>query len=126
MHANAKLGLAGRHALVSGIAGGLSIRAAAVAFNVSPATAHRWWRRWSRAGSRGRVRDITGTTRGRQRSCPGRLERRLSIARVAGNHARDMSVIVRTKPAGDLANGLGKPFSRRAAAAPKDPYIPMA
>jgi hypothetical protein len=41
-HRNAKLGLGGRCALVGAIEGGLSIRAAAVRFNVSPATAHRW------------------------------------------------------------------------------------
>jgi transposase InsO family protein len=46
LHANAKLGLAGRLALVRAIEGGLSLRAAAVVFNVSPATAHRWWHRW--------------------------------------------------------------------------------
>src|SRR5947208_13495921 len=52
LHANAKLGLAGRLALVAAVEGGLSLRAAAAAFNVSPATAHRWWHRW-RAGGRG-------------------------------------------------------------------------
>jgi transposase InsO family protein len=41
-HRNAKLGLAGRYALVSAIAG------------VSPATAHRWWRRWLEAGEEAR------------------------------------------------------------------------
>jgi transposase len=46
LHANAKLGLAGRFALVRAIEGGLSLRGAAVAFRVSPATAHRWWHRW--------------------------------------------------------------------------------
>jgi transposase InsO family protein len=46
LHANAKLGLAGRFALVRAIEGGLSLRAAAAAFSVSPATAHRWWHRW--------------------------------------------------------------------------------
>src|SRR5713226_8615248 len=45
-HANAKLGLAGRYALVSAVEGGLSLRQAAAVFNVSPATAHRWWHRW--------------------------------------------------------------------------------
>jgi transposase len=49
LHANAKLGLAGRLALVSLIAQGVTLRAAAAAFNVSPATAHRWWHRWSDA-----------------------------------------------------------------------------
>jgi transposase InsO family protein len=49
LHANAKLGLAGRLALVRAVEGGLSLRAAAVVFNVSPATAHRWWQRWQAA-----------------------------------------------------------------------------
>ena len=47
LHANAKLGLAGRLALVRAIEDGLSFRAAAAAFSISPATAHRWWRRWT-------------------------------------------------------------------------------
>jgi transposase InsO family protein len=46
VHRNAKLGLAGRFALVSAVEGGASLRSAAAAFNVSPATAHRWWHRW--------------------------------------------------------------------------------
>jgi transposase InsO family protein len=48
-HRNAKLGLAGRRELVLAIAGGCSIRQTATTFNVSPATAHRWWRRWREA-----------------------------------------------------------------------------
>jgi transposase InsO family protein len=52
LHANAKLGLAGRLALVSAIEGGCSLKAAAAAFNVSPATAHRWWHRWLDEGRR--------------------------------------------------------------------------
>src|SRR6267143_1076986 len=44
-HRNAKLGLAGRYALVSAVEGGLSLKQAAACFNVSPATAHRWWHR---------------------------------------------------------------------------------
>jgi len=48
-HRNAKLGLAGRRELVLVIAGGMSIREAAARFNVSPATAHRWWERWRTA-----------------------------------------------------------------------------
>ena len=45
VHANAKLGPAGRLALVEMIDGGVALRAAAAAFNVAPATAHRWWHR---------------------------------------------------------------------------------
>jgi transposase len=52
LHANAKLGLAGRLALVRAITDGLSLRAAAAAFAVSPATAHRWWHRWLEGGQR--------------------------------------------------------------------------
>jgi transposase InsO family protein len=54
LHANAKLGLAGRFALVQSIESGCSIRAAAVRFAVSPATAHRWWSRWREAGEQAR------------------------------------------------------------------------
>jgi transposase InsO family protein len=50
LHANAKLGLAGRLALVRAIEQGLSLKAAAAVFNVSPATAHRWWHRWLEGG----------------------------------------------------------------------------
>jgi transposase len=50
LHANAKLGLAGRLALVRAIEDGLSLKAAAAAFSVSPATAHRWWHRWLDGG----------------------------------------------------------------------------
>jgi hypothetical protein len=46
LHGNAKLGPAGRFALVQAVEEGCSIRAAALRFSVSPATAHRWWRRW--------------------------------------------------------------------------------
>jgi transposase InsO family protein len=44
LHANAKLGLAGRFALVKAIEQGMT----------SPATAHRWWHRWLEAGEEAR------------------------------------------------------------------------
>src|SRR5262245_26841787 len=50
LHANAKLGLAGRLQLVLAIESGATMRAAAAAFGVSPATAHRWWHRWVDGG----------------------------------------------------------------------------
>jgi transposase InsO family protein len=46
LHANAKLGLAGRRELVLAIEKGMSLKQAAACFAVSPATAHRWWHRW--------------------------------------------------------------------------------
>ncbi len=54
LHANAKLGLAGRLALVRSVEEGQSLKQAAAAFNVSPATAHRWWHRWLEAGEEAR------------------------------------------------------------------------
>ena len=55
VHGNAKLGLAGRYALVCAIGEGMTLKAAAAAFSVSPATAHRWWHRWLEAGEEARA-----------------------------------------------------------------------
>ncbi len=49
VHANAALGPAGRLALVEAIESGMTQKAAAAAFCVAPATAHRWWHRWKAA-----------------------------------------------------------------------------
>jgi transposase InsO family protein len=54
LHRNAKLGLAGRHALVTTIEGGCSIREAARRHRVSPATACTWWHRWRAASEQER------------------------------------------------------------------------
>lgn len=54
VHRNARLGLAGRYALVEAIGGGMSLKQAAAVFNVSPATAHRWWHRWLDASEEAR------------------------------------------------------------------------
>jgi transposase InsO family protein len=48
-HRNAKLGLAGRRALVCAVADGMTLKQAAACFSVSPATVHRWWHRWLEA-----------------------------------------------------------------------------
>jgi transposase InsO family protein len=50
VHGNAALGPAGRLALVQAIESGMTQKAAAAAFCVAPATAHRWWHRWKAAG----------------------------------------------------------------------------
>jgi transposase InsO family protein len=55
LHRNAKLGLAGRLALVQAIEEGSSLKAAAAAFSVSPATAHRRWHRRSQASAQARA-----------------------------------------------------------------------
>jgi transposase InsO family protein len=77
IHANAALGPAGRLALVQAIESGMTLRAAAVALNVAPATAHRWWHRWLGAGEEQRR---SGAWL-RDRPCtPHRQPRRLSAA----------------------------------------------
>ncbi len=54
LHRNARLGLAGRRALVADVEGGLSCREAARRRGVSPTTACKWWRRWLEASERQR------------------------------------------------------------------------
>jgi len=44
-----KLGLQGRRQLVELVEQGATLRAAAAALSVAPATAHRWWHRWQAA-----------------------------------------------------------------------------
>lgn len=73
LHANAKLGLAGRRQLVEAIDAGMTLKQAAGCFSVSPATAHRWWHRWSEGDRRPEVlRDRS--------SRPHRQPRRLTRA----------------------------------------------
>jgi transposase InsO family protein len=88
--ARGKLGLRGRHELVQLIERGHSIRAAARRAGVSPATAHRWWQRWSAAAEPERA--SLSCLRSRPpipRSCPWALdqatERRILAARAATN-----------------------------------------
>jgi transposase InsO family protein len=74
LHRNAKLGLAGRHALVRGIESGMTLKAAAAAFSVSPATAHRWWHRWREASEDARrTRSCLLDRSSRPRCSPRRL-----------------------------------------------------
>jgi transposase len=55
LHRNAALGLAGRRRLVRLVEEGHSLKAAAAALSVAPATAHRWWRRWQTASAEQRA-----------------------------------------------------------------------
>src|SRR5690349_8378302 len=69
-----KLGLAGRLELVRLIESGSTLRAAAAALNVAPATAHRWWHRWQAASEGERAsRACLATRRPVPRSCPWSL-----------------------------------------------------
>jgi len=80
VHANAALGPAGRSALVDAIESGLTLRAAAAALNVAPATAHRWWHRYRLASATERS---SGAWLADRSSCPHRQPRRLSAAEEA-------------------------------------------
>jgi transposase InsO family protein len=77
VHANAKLGPAGRLALVHFICDGASLRAAAAQSGVSVATAHRWWHRWLEASDAQRV--ATSWVRDRS-SQPHRQPRRTNAS----------------------------------------------
>ena len=120
VHGNAALGPAGRLALVQAIESGMTLRAAAAALNVAPATAHRWWHRWraadeeerrlgagSRIAPRARTASPDGWARPRRsRSCaPGG---RRASARSAG---RDL-------PPGSLDDLEGAPPPRALPATP--------
>jgi transposase InsO family protein len=82
LHANAKLGLAGRFALVRAIDEGLSLGAAAAAFSVSPATAHRWWHRWLDGGRQaGSLLDRSSRPHRSPRLLPAELQERICECR---------------------------------------------
>ena len=69
-----KLGLAGRLELVRLIEAGASLRAAAAAVGVAPATAHRWWHRWQEASEQQRAsRVCLQARRPVPHSCPWAL-----------------------------------------------------
>jgi transposase InsO family protein len=73
VHANAKLGPAGRLALVRRVCEGASLRTAAQESSVSVATAHRWFRRWLNASAEAR---LTGAWLQDRSSRPRRQPRR--------------------------------------------------
>jgi len=69
-----KLGLQGRRELVGLIEQGSTLRAAAAALSVAPATAHTWWHRWRQASEADRVSLTCLRTRSsRPHSCPWAL-----------------------------------------------------
>ena len=75
VHANAKLGPAGRLAVVRKIQEGDSFRSVARESSVSVATVHRWWHRWLDATPQQRQ---DGTWLRDRSSCPHRQPRRLN------------------------------------------------
>ena len=71
LHRNARLGLAGRRALIADVEAGCSCREAARRRGVSPTTACKWWRRWSAASARQRqTRSCLEDRSSRPHRCP--------------------------------------------------------
>jgi len=107
VHANAKLGPAGRLALVRLIGEGASLRSAARMVGVAVATAHRWWQRWLTASesqrrsgawaqdrsSRPRRSPRTLAAAEQQRICRARARTNLGPGRLAGLLGRSRSTI---------------------------------
>jgi transposase InsO family protein len=86
-----RLGLRARLELVELIEAGATMRAAAAALGVAPATAHRWWHRWRQAGEAERAsRSCLRARPPIPRSCPWRLsveeEQRILDARARTNY----------------------------------------
>jgi transposase InsO family protein len=77
VHGNAALGPAGRLALAQAIESGMTQKAAAAAFCVAPATAHRWWHRYRCASTE---ELSSGSWLCDRSSRPHRQPRRLSAA----------------------------------------------
>jgi transposase InsO family protein len=107
VHANAKLGPAGRLALVCLVGEGASLRTAARMVGVAVATAHRWWHRWLAATDAERrsgawARDRSSRPRRsprllaadeQQRICRARERTNLGPGRLAGVLGRSRSTI---------------------------------
>lgn len=86
LHRNARLGLAGRRALIADVEAGCSCREAARRRGVSPTTACKWWRRWCEATIEGRsssvcLEDRSSRPRRSPRLLPRQEQARICAAR---------------------------------------------
>ena len=107
VHANAKLGPAGRLAVVEKINMGMSLRSAAAESSVSVATAHRWFHRWLASTPAQRASGVWAADRSsrphrsprrlhaveEQRICDARRRTNLGPGRLAGLLGRARSTI---------------------------------
>ena len=73
IHSRAKLGPAGRLALCEAIERGMTFRQGGACLNVSPATAHRWWRRYAVASLAERLSLAWAADRSSRPHCSPRL-----------------------------------------------------
>ena len=87
-HRNARLGLAGRRALVADVEAGCSCREAARRRGVSPTTACKWWRRWSEATLEQRCSLVCVEDRSSRPRCCPRLLSAAEQARICAARRR--------------------------------------
>jgi hypothetical protein len=120
LHRNAKLGPGGRLALVTAIEGGMSLKAAAAAFRVSPATAHRWWHRRRSASDEARrtlccLHDCSSRPQRSLRELLTPLQERICTCRRQtgwGPRLVAAATGLRTRPSGRCSSGLGSRVRR--------------
>ena len=127
LHRNAKLGLAGRFALVSAIAAGVSIREAARRHGVSPATACGWWHRWRDASEEERASLTCLHDRSsRPRCCPRMLseseqERICEARRQTGWGPRQLAARLLGHPHATVSKTLKRKGCSRRERPPREP-----
>jgi transposase InsO family protein len=123
LHRNARLGLAGRRALVADVEAGLSCRAAARRRGVSPSTACKWWRRWSEATVEQRLtlsclEDRSSRPHRSPRLLPPAEQRRICAARrrsgwgprlIAGETGHPHATVWRTLRRAGISRTPGRP-----------------
>jgi hypothetical protein len=120
VHASAKLGPAGRLALVEFIEGGCSLRTAADQSSVSVVTAHRWWHRWLDTDATQRasgvwLRDRSSRPHRQPRRTDTELEARICAVRAAtGGGPRLIAGATRPATRDGLAGAVASWISRRA------------
>ena len=127
VHANAKLGPAGRLALVELIEGGCSLRTAADESSVSVATAHRWWHRWLDADAAQRASGvwlrIVRVGRIASRDAPARRSRRGSAPfarpRAGGRGWSPAPRASRTRRSGECSRDMASLAVRGPSATPR-------
>ncbi len=130
LHRNAKLGLAGRFALVQARASGMPVRDVARRFSVSPATVSRWSCRWDVASEEERrslacLFDRPSRPKRMPRLLPSREQRRICAARRQTGWGPRLLTVRTGHPHSTISkvlkrNGLSRP--PRAAREPEHRY----
>lgn len=126
LHRNAKLGLAGRFALVQAREQGLSMREVATRFSVSPATVYRWDRRWRQAGEQERstlacLLDRSSRPHRMPRLLPAYEQRRICTARGQTGWGPRLLTLRVSHPHSTISKVLKRNGLSRPSRAPREP-----